>query len=62
MKLCECYKVDELIQKYPNDSDLGREVRKLTIDGTLGETIKNTPNDSQLGNEVRIFQLKNKLK
>jgi len=54
--------VDELIQKYPNDSDLGREVRKLTIDGTLGEIIKNTPNDSQLGNDIRIFQLKNKLK
>jgi hypothetical protein len=53
MKLCECYKLNELKEKYPNDMELGREARKLNIDGRLGSLIKETPNDMELGNKLR---------
>jgi hypothetical protein len=43
MKLCECYKLNELKDKYPNDMEFGREARKLTIDGSLGKLIQETP-------------------
>ena len=53
MKLCECYKLKELKDKYPNDMEFGREVRKLSIDGSLAEIIKQTPNDLELGKILR---------
>jgi len=53
MKLCECYKLNELKEKYPNDMEFGREARKLTIDGRLGKLIAETPNDLELGKKLR---------
>lgn len=53
MKLCECYKLNELKDKYPNDMEFGREARKLTIDGRLGKIIQETPNDLELGKKLR---------
>lgn len=53
MKLCECYKLNELKEKYPNDMDFAREARKLTIDGRLGKLISDTPNDLELGKKLR---------
>lgn len=53
MKLCECYKLNELKEKYPNDAEFAREVRKLTIDGRLGKLISDTPNDLELGGKLR---------
>lgn len=53
MKLCECYKLNELKDKYPNDMEFGREARKLTIDGRLGKLIKENPNDLELGKKLR---------
>ncbi len=53
MKLCECYKLKELKDKYPNDMEFGREARKLNIDGSLAELIKQTPNDLELGKVLR---------
>ena len=53
MKLCECYKLNELKDKYPNDMDFGREARKLTIDGRLGKIIQEIPNDLELGKKLR---------
>ena len=53
MKLCECYKLKELKDKYPNDMEFGREARKLNIDGSLAELIKQTTNDLELGKVLR---------
>lgn len=53
MKLCECYKLNELKEKYPNDMEFGREARKLTVDGRLGKLISDTPNDLELGKKLR---------
>jgi hypothetical protein len=53
MKLCECYKLNELREKYPNDMEFGREARKLTIDGRLGKLISDPPNDLELGKKLR---------
>lgn len=53
MKLCECYKLNELRDKYPNDMEFGYEARKLTIDGRLGKLIHETPNDMELGKKLR---------
>jgi hypothetical protein len=53
MKLCECYKLKELKEKYPNDMDFGREARKLTVDGRLGKLITETRNDLELGRKLR---------
>jgi hypothetical protein len=57
MKLCECYKLNELKEKYPNNQEFGYEARKLTVDGDLGKLISETPNDQLLGEKLR-----NKLK
>lgn len=53
MKLSECYKLNELKEKYPNDTEFAREARKLTIDGRLGKLISDTPNDLELGGKLR---------
>jgi hypothetical protein len=53
MKLCECYKLKELKEKYPNDMEFGREARKLTVDGRLGKLITETRNDLELGRKLR---------
>ena len=53
MKLCECYKLNELKEKYPSDMEFGREARKLTVDGRLGKLIAETPNDLELGKKLR---------
>ena len=42
-----------LKEKYPNDAEFAREVRKLTIDGRLGKLISDTPNDLELGGKLR---------
>jgi hypothetical protein len=53
MKLCECYKLNELKDKYPNDMEFGREARKLTVDGRIAKIIAETPNDFELGTKLR---------
>ena len=58
MKLCECYKLNELKEKYPNNQEFGYEARKLTVDGELGKLISGTPNDQLLGEKLRKMNLK----
>jgi hypothetical protein len=53
MKLCECYKLNELKDKYSNDMDFGREARKLKVDGRVAKIIADTPNDFELGKKLR---------
>ena len=53
MKLCECYKLNELKDKYPNDMDFAREARKLTFDGRLGTLFAESHYDLELGKKLR---------
>jgi len=60
MKLSECYKLNELKDKYPNDIEFGSEARKITIDASLGKLIKETPKDLELGKKLRKEKIKKK--
>jgi hypothetical protein len=42
----------EMIKKYPNNMDLGREIRNSNIPDFL-EICKQYPNDMELGSKIR---------
>jgi hypothetical protein len=53
----------ELVKKYPNNFDLGREVRMLSDNSSIiKEYCRRCPNDSKLGEQIRsiILNMTNK--
>lgn len=45
-----CKRINKLKKDFPNDADLGREVRNLNL---IGNLIKENPNDMILGSLIR---------